>query len=93
MAIKPMPPMKTEHKPSVTCWATTFGTWVRKYGIDKLAKDLNVVPSAVYHWVHGRFVPRQPMMAAIIKLSDGKITHADLFKHIASVKPEWETEC
>jgi DNA-binding XRE family transcriptional regulator len=43
-------------------WATPFGRFVRNYGAEKLAKDLGVTKSAVYHWTRGTAAP-SPMTA------------------------------
>lgn len=88
MATKPRSSMKTKHEDSSLCWATLFGSWVRTYGVVKLASDLGVEHNAVRHWIHGRAVPRQPMMVDIIRLAEGRLTYADLFAHIESVKPK-----
>lgn len=74
---------KAVHHPSEFCWATTFGVWVGRYGVERLAADLGVVPHTVYHWIHGRAIPRHPMMVRIIGLSNGLVTANDLFAHIA----------
>jgi hypothetical protein len=47
-------------------WNSKFARFVTDYGPTRLAKQLEVHPSAVYHWVRGVTIPK-PAHAAIIQ--------------------------
>lgn len=50
-------------------------------GINALAKKLTYHPSSVQRWVFGFGSPKSTTIAAIIKLSKGKLTFDDIIKH------------
>lgn len=52
-----------------TRWQTRFGRFVRRYGAAKLARDLNVEPSAIYQWIRGYTAPRPQTIVTIVLLS------------------------
>lgn len=37
--------------------STKFEQFVREFGVEKLARSLEIDPSAVYHWLQGRSIP------------------------------------
>ncbi|MGH9685273.1 MAG: hypothetical protein ACRD4S_16885 [Candidatus Acidiferrales bacterium] len=47
-------------------WETKFARFVADYGVSRLAWDLGVVKSAVYHWIRGAAAPH-PAKALAIK--------------------------
>jgi hypothetical protein len=47
-------------------WRSKFARFLRAYGVARLAKELDIRPSAIYHWIGGATVPR-PAHAAIIQ--------------------------
>jgi hypothetical protein len=47
-------------------WASKFARFVRSYGVDELAAQLHIQPSAIYHWLRGTAAPR-PVIAANIQ--------------------------
>ena len=47
-------------------WKSKFARFVKSYGVDSLAKQLDVQPSAIYHWLRGATTPR-PVHAEIIQ--------------------------
>jgi hypothetical protein len=50
-------------------WKSKFARFVMAYGVERLAKGLDVHPSAIYHWIRGATAPRQ--------------AHAELIRHLA----------
>jgi len=47
-------------------WRSKFAQFVQGYGVECLAKRLDVRPSAIYHWIRGATTPR-PVTADIIR--------------------------
>jgi hypothetical protein len=47
-------------------WKSKFARFVRSYGVDQLAAQLHIQPSAIYHWLRGTTAPR-PIHAEIIQ--------------------------
>lgn len=47
-------------------WKSKFARFVSAYGVERLARGLDVHPSAIYHWVRGMSRPK-PELAAIIQ--------------------------
>jgi hypothetical protein len=47
-------------------WRSKFAQFVRAYGVESLAKKLDVHSSAIYHWIRGVARPK-PEHAAIIQ--------------------------
>lgn len=69
-------------------WRTRFGSWVRGYGVHRLAQGLRdagqpVTETAIYNWLGGRHVPRADSAIAIVSLSRGRVQVADVLRHRA----------
>ena len=47
-------------------WKSRFARFVKSYGVVNLALQLDVLPSAIYHWIQGSTAPR-PVHAEIIQ--------------------------
>lgn len=52
----------------------SFSEWIDEIGVDRLASQLGVVRSAVFHWKAGRHHPRTEQMKEIIRLSKGEMS-------------------
>jgi hypothetical protein len=68
---------------------TKFEKWVRGFGVAKLAAsmraigpDAEVTTSAIYQWLYGETEPRSPKATAMVRLSRGTISLADIYRHI-----------
>ena len=65
-------------------WKSKFARFVMAYGVDRLAKGLDILPSAIYHWIRGATAPR-PAHAAIIqrlaRASGVKLTLDQIYRH------------
>src|SRR5258708_6552487 len=49
-------------------WRTRFAKLMRKYGVARMSKDLQVDPSVIYQWIRGAVRPRPDKAFAIIML-------------------------
>ena len=72
-------------------WSTAFGRWVRGFTVSKLVGQLElagqgVTRHAVHAWVAGRAVPRYERVAAIVALSGGALSLADVYSQRAIVR-------
>lgn len=75
-------------------WATKFGAFVRKYGVEKLVTEFrkreeSITVSAVYYWVRGTAAPRPRKAAILVELSateESPLTLEDIYSHAAQVK-------
>jgi len=47
-------------------WRSKFGEFIRAYGTARLARDLQVNESTIYHWMGGRSIPRPTMARQLI---------------------------
>ncbi len=50
-------------------WATPLGRFVRNYGAEGLAKELQVTATAIYAWVGGKASPRARTAGRIVQLA------------------------
>ncbi len=65
-------------------WKSTFARFVRAYGVDRLARGLNIGPTAIYQWIWGRTAP-YPVHAVIIQRlareSGVELTIDEIYRH------------
>lgn len=47
-------------------WKSKFARFIQSYGVESLALQLDVRPSAIYHWIRAATTPR-PVHAEIIQ--------------------------
>ena len=50
-------------------WKSKFARFVLSYGVESLAKQLDVDPSAIYHWVRAVVRPKPEHAATIQRLA------------------------
>jgi hypothetical protein len=77
-------------------WKSKFARFVKSYGVDGLATRLDVLPSAVYHWIRGSTAPR-PVHAEIIQRlareSGTRLTMDQIYGHFLALRaPEIPSE-
>jgi len=72
-------------------WETRFGRRVRKYGISRLAGDLDVDKDAIYQWIIGRTAPRPKHAAKIIGLMRG-LSLEHIYEHRLIVRASASSE-
>jgi hypothetical protein len=65
-------------------WQSKFARVIRSHGVASLAVELDVRPSAIYHWIRGATTPR-PVHAKIIQRlareSGSRLTMDDIYGH------------
>src|SRR5450759_2859486 len=64
-------------------WETKFARTVRRYGVAKLAHELQIEPGAVYQWIRGSVSPRpdKAMALVILLLPIGRLSLQDVYRH------------
>lgn len=60
-------------------WETRFGSFVRSYGVARLAQQLQLDTTAIRQWVRGHTSPRPPHARAIVVLSENTLTLDDIY--------------
>jgi hypothetical protein len=77
-------------------WKSKFARFIKSYGVESLAVQLDVRPSAIYHWIRGETTPR-PVHAEIIQRlareRGSRLTMDDIYGHArvvraGKIKPE-----
>lgn len=62
--------------------AGKFHAWVKAYGVQKLARELQVVPRTIYWWFNDRdghqIFPRIEHAQKIVELSNGELKLEDI---------------
>jgi hypothetical protein len=70
-------------------WKSKFARFVKSYGVDSLAMQLDIRPSAIYHWIRGATTPR-PVHAAIIQRlareGGSRLTMEQIYEHSLSLR-------
>ena len=64
-------------------WRSHFGEFIRTYGTAKLARDLQVNDSTIYHWMGGRSFPRPTTARQLIVAARSirlKLTYRDIYQ-------------
>lgn len=68
-------------------WNTPVGKWISEVGVSTIVSalgrnpDLSVTDRAVYSWLKG-FAPRYDRAQALVRLSKGRITMAQIYDHV-----------
>ena len=72
-------------------WKSTFARFVRSYGVESLAAQLDIRSSAIYHWIRGATTPR-PAHATIIQRlareSGVKLTFDQIYEHSRDLRAD-----
>ena len=78
----------SRHTPSSCRWETRFARLVRQYGVARLARDLQVDPTAIYQWVRGSVSPRPDKAMTIVVLLQpvGRLRLEDVYHHRLAVQ-------
>jgi hypothetical protein len=85
-------------------WNSKFARFIQCYGVERLAAQLDLNPSAIYHWIRGATAPRVPHAEIIQHLACGRrsrLTMDDIHGHARAVRadnvklgglsPDWRT--
>jgi len=77
-----------EGRPASCRWQTRFARLVRSYGVAKLARDLEVDPTAIYQWVRGSVSPRpdKAMLIVVLLQPVGRLRLEDIYQHRLTVQ-------
>jgi hypothetical protein len=65
-------------------WKSKFARFIRVYGVELLAVEVDVRPSAIYHWIRGATTPRPAHAAIIQRLARErgvKLTLDEIYRH------------
>ena len=67
-------------------WSTAFGSFVAERGVANIVEELRragveVTSAAVYAWIAGRHFPRHAAVAALVRLSNGRLQLEDVYGH------------
>jgi len=72
-------------------WKSQFARFVGAYGVELLAVELDVSPSAIYHWIRGATTPR-PAHAGVIqhlaRKGGTRLTMDEVYGHSRSVRAD-----
>lgn len=70
-------------------WNSKFARFVERYGVARIATELHIDPTAIYHWIRAVTRPK-PELAAIIQRIAGqhgtKLTLDDIYGHSANLR-------
>src|SRR5260370_41967766 len=70
-------------------WKSKFARFIQDFGVESLALELDIRPSAIYHWIRGATSPR-PAHAAIIQSlareRGYRLTMDDIYGHSRAVR-------
>jgi hypothetical protein len=72
-------------------WESKFACFIQSYGVDLLALELDIHPTAIYQWVSGRTTPRPTYAEAILQLASERefaLTMDDIYAHSRRVRAE-----
>lgn len=53
---------------------------VTELGIDRIKNKFGVTESTINHWARGACLPRSEQMEKIVKLSDGRVSYAEMIE-------------
>lgn len=78
-------------RPIARRWRTPLGSFIGEYGVSRLTRALAaagqpVTPFAVYKWLGGRHVPRLDRAVEISRISEGRVSLADIYRQRDVVK-------
>jgi hypothetical protein len=74
---------------TISRWKSKFARFVRAYGVERLAKGLDIHPSAIYHWIRGVTAPRRGHAANIQRLAREagvKLTLDQIYEHSSDLR-------
>jgi len=72
-------------------WKSKFARFIQSYGVESLAVELDVRPSAIYHWIRGATTPRPVHAEVIQRLArerGSRLTMDEIYGHCRSVRAD-----
>lgn len=70
-------------------WKSKFARFIQAYGVKSLAVELDVHPTAIYHWVRGAVTPRAAhaeVMRRLARERGSRLTMDEIYGHARSVR-------
>ncbi|MGB8591014.1 MAG: hypothetical protein WCD40_06505 [Candidatus Acidiferrales bacterium] len=72
-------------------WKSKFARFIKSYGVESLAVQLDVRPSAIYHWISGATAPRRTHAEIIQRLArerGSRLTMDEIYGHARLVRAD-----
>jgi len=70
-------------------WKSEFAHFVKSYGVINLAKQLRILPSAIYHWIQGDTAPKPvhaEIMQRLARERGARLTMDQIYGHFLSLR-------
>lgn len=72
-------------------WKSKFARFIQSYGVESLAIQLDVRPSAIYHWIRAATTPRPAHGEIIQRLARERgfrLTMDEIYRHSRTVRAD-----
>ena len=72
-------------------WKSKFARFIRSYGVGSLAVELDVHPTAIYHWIRGAVTPRSAHAEVIQRLARERglrLTMDEIYGHSRAIRAD-----
>jgi transposase-like protein len=72
-------------------WQTKFGRFIHAFGVEELARRMDVSPSAIYHWVRGSTSPKRTNATKLRELAEERgssLTLNQIDQHVRELRSE-----
>jgi hypothetical protein len=72
-------------------WKSKFACFIQAYGVESLALELDVRPSAIYHWIRAATTPRPAHAEIIQRLArerGSRLTLEEIYGHSRAVRAD-----
>lgn len=72
-------------------WESKFAQFVQDYGVERLARQLRIAPSAIYHWMRGRTSPHPARAIEVQRIAKRRgvdLSLDEIYQHFRDVHAE-----
>jgi hypothetical protein len=72
-------------------WKSKFTRFIKSYGVEALARQLDVRPAAIYDWIRGATAPRRTPAEILQRLAlerGSRLTMDDIYAHAREVRED-----
>ena len=72
-------------------WKSEFACFIKSYGVEALARQLDVRPAPIYHWIRGATAPRRAHAEILQRLAlerGSRLTMDDIYAHPREVRED-----
>ena len=79
------------HRSTSNRWRSRFGKFIQAYGTAKLARELAINSSTIYHWMGGASSPRPTNAQQILTAAKSiqfRLTHRDIYENAGAPNAE-----